>query len=97
MRIVHGCNAAFVLQLLLYSAHIRFISIIDERSTPMGAIKASAQASQFPGIRFLNSFGRALNARDAFNEVSLMNDSELSKRGLDRNSIFKHVLEKLGY
>ena len=71
-------------------------SIIDERSDPMSAIKLSAQASRFPGIRFLNSFGRALNARDAFNELSLLNDSELSKRGLDRNSLFKHVVEKLG-
>ena len=49
-----------------------------------------------PRLRFLNSLGRALDARDTFNELSLLNDLELSKRGLDRNGISKHVVEKLG-
>ena len=48
-----------------------------------------------PRLRFLNSLGRALDARDTFNELSLLNDLELSKRGLDRNGISKHVVEKL--
>ena len=49
-----------------------------------------------PRLRFLNSLGRALDARDTFNELSLLNDLELSKRGLDRNDISKHVVETLG-
>jgi|GEM_PF-4666340 len=62
----------------------------------MSAVTINAQASQIPGVRFLKSLGRALDARDTYNELALLNDTELSKRGLDRNSIFKHVVEKLG-
>ena len=62
----------------------------------MSAVTIKGRAGQIPRLRFLNSLGRALDARDTFNELSLLNDLELSKRGLDRNSISKHIVEKLG-
>ena len=96
MHCLHGCNAASLLQEWQPWVHIPFSNIIDERITPMSAVKIKGQAGQIPRLRFLNSLGRALDARDTFNELSLLNDLELSKRGLDRNGISKHVVDKLG-
>ena len=96
MHDLHRCNAASHLQEWQPRVHIPFRNIIDERITPMSALKIKGQAGQIPRLRFLNSLGRALDARDTFNELSLLNDLELSKRGLDRNGISIHVVEKLG-
>ena len=96
MHNLHGCNAASVLEEWRPLVHIPFSNIIDERITPMSAVTIKGRAGQIPRLRFLNSLGRALDARDTFNELSLLNDLELSKRGLDRNSISKHIVEKLG-
>jgi hypothetical protein len=96
MRILHRCNAASVLEEWRLWVHIPFSNIIDERITPMSTVTITGRAGQIPRLRFLNSLGRALVARDTFNELSLLNDLELSKRGLDRNGISKHVVDKLG-
>jgi hypothetical protein len=52
--------------------------------------------SENAGVRFLRSFGQALNARDAFNELTVLSDADLAKRGLRRDQIIEQVVAKLG-
>ena len=54
------------------------------------------KSNQFLGIKFLRTIGRALDARDTYCELSVLNDIELAKRGLNRNDIAKQAMAKLG-
>lgn len=62
----------------------------------MSAATINAQAGQFSGVRFFQTLGRALDARDTYEELSVLNDAELAKRGIDRGDVVQHVLAKLG-
>ena len=62
----------------------------------MSAATINAQASQFASVRFLQTIGRAIDARDTYEELAVLNDAELAKRGIDRGGVFQKVLAKLG-
>ncbi|MDA0656107.1 MAG: hypothetical protein O2912_06860 [Proteobacteria bacterium] len=62
----------------------------------MSAATINAQASENAGVRFLRSFGQALNARDTFNELNILSDADLAKRGLNRDQVIEQVVAKLG-
>jgi hypothetical protein len=61
----------------------------------MTAATMNAQAGRKTGFRFLETFGKALNARDTFNELNALNDQELAKRGLTRDGVLDEVVAKL--
>ena len=62
----------------------------------MSASRSGNKPGQFVGVRVLQAIGRALDARDTYRELSVLNDVELAKRGLHRNDIVKQAMEKLG-
>ncbi|MGY9107197.1 MAG: hypothetical protein ACKVG0_11830 [Alphaproteobacteria bacterium] len=90
------CDATIDLEEWLLQSYILFNSIIYERIKQMNAATINAQASENAGVRFLRSFGQALNARDAFNELTVLSDADLAKRGLRRDQIIEQVVAKLG-
>ena len=67
-----------------------------EGITVMSASRLENKPGQFVGVRMLQAIGRALDARDTYRELSVLNDVELAKRGLHRNDIVKQAMEKLG-
>ncbi|MBC27456.1 MAG: hypothetical protein CMM41_11590 [Rhodospirillaceae bacterium] len=62
----------------------------------MASSRLGMKPRQFVGVRVLQAIGRALDARDTYRELSVLNDVELAKRGLHRNDIVKQAMEKLG-
>ena len=62
----------------------------------MTASRSESKPGRFVGVRVLQAIGRALDARDTYRELSVLNDVELAKRGLHRNDIVKQAMEKLG-
>ena len=71
-------------------------SFINEGTLVMAASRSGSRSGQFVGVRVLQAIGRALDARDTYRELSVLNDVELAKRGLHRNDIVKQAMEKLG-
>ena len=69
---------------------------IHEGILVMAALRSGSKSGQFVGVRVLQAIGRALDARDTYRELSVLNDVELAKRGLHRNDIVKQAMEKLG-
>ena len=62
----------------------------------MTASRLGNKPRQFVGVRVLQAIGKALDARDIYRELSVLNDVELAKRGLHRNDVAKQAMEKLG-
>ena len=72
------------------------VNDIREGNLIMAASRSGSNPGQFVGVRVLQAIGRALDARDTYRELSVLNDVELAKRGLHRNDIAKQAMEKLG-
>ena len=71
-------------------------NLLHEGILVMTASRSGSRPGQFVGVRILQAIGRALDARDTYRELSVLNDVELAKRGLHRNDIVKQAMEKLG-
>ena len=69
---------------------------IYEGTSIMAASRSGSKPGRFVGVRVLQAIGRALDARDTYRELSVLNDVELAKRGLHRNDIAKQAMEKRG-
>ena len=78
------------------SIYHRAFSFGHEGILVMAASKSGSKNGQFVGVRVLRAIGRALDARDTYRELSVLNDVELAKRGLHRSDIVKQAMAKLG-